>query len=514
MNKKKLMILSLTALFTLSCTSEFSEMNRDKYGATDEDLASTPIGSSDLQNQNIYAVANQENAWQMYNDLVGIYSGFCASSGFSDDFNAYAPRTGWNDYPFDDNIKHLYQGYNPIKSKSKGNMDVPAFALSTISRVAVIHRLSDIYGPMPYSQVNGIELQVPYDSQKDLYKYMLEDLKAATESLDKVPKAYDLYAPFDMIYKGDLGKWAKFGRSLMLRMAVRIAKKEPNLAKEYAEYAVAHGVISSNEESAQMISNDNPCYKVSVLWGDSRVGADIVEYMEAFNDPRSSAYFTTIPERGNRPFGLRIGATKAFKGSKLYSCPNIKGDSPMMWMSAAEVTFLMAEGALNGWNMNGKSAEELYKKGIQLSFDQWGVKMGNYLESTSKRGAFYDQFEPSLNNSSFSSDITVNWEDANGDYEKQLSKIITQKWIALFPYGTMEAWTEWRRTGYPNLMPSLNNKSSDVKDIVQVDGKDTGGMRRLKFSSQEISSNGANVKKAIEDLGGPDSYATDLWWAK
>ena len=51
--------------------------------------------------------------------------------------------------------------------------------------------------------------------------------------------------------------------------------------------------------------------------------------------------------------------------------------------------------------------------------------------------------------------ITVKWNEAD-DVEKKLERIITQKYLALFPDG-QEAWSEWRRTGYPRQIPPVNN---------------------------------------------------------
>lgn len=521
---KKIISFVLVGMSVLSCTNKFEDINRNPYGVTDEEQKTIPLGSSNIQEQNLWVMANQENGWQMYMDLPGIYSGYCAVTGFNGDFNAYVPRAGWNDYVFDDAMKHLYPSYNAIKSITKGDLSKPIFAVSTLTRIAVTHRLADIFGPVPYSKVDGVELNIPYDNQRELYLNLLKDLKEATMALDAfVAKnaANRLYEPYDFVYKGDMSKWAKYGRSLMLRLAVRIASKEPELAKQYAEYAVANGVIETNEDNAKMETNDNPTYKVAYSWTDSRVGADIVEYMTTFSDPRTPKYFTTIAARGNVPFGNRFGNPINIKeGGKAdyYSCPNIKKDTPIMWINASEVAFLKAEGALNGWNMGGKTAKELYEEGIKLSFAQWGVdesRLNEYLSNTNVRSGFTDIIIPDMNAPTFNSSINVNWDNAQGDKEKQLSKIITQKWIAMFPYNTIEAWTEWRRTGYPNMMPSLNNKSGGaVKDIYQENGKDRGGMRRLVYSTSSVSQNKDNINKAIEDLGGPDANATDLWWAK
>lgn len=516
---KKIITLSLCALALGSCTKHFEDINKNPYGVDEKILKTVPVGSTEIQDQNVWLALNQENGWQMTMDLVGVLSGFNAPTGFIDDYSAYSPRDGWNDYPYKDTYEHLYPSYNAIKAQTNGDYNDPIFAMSHISRVAITQRLTDMYGPLPYSKVDGVSTTVAYDSQRDLYLMMLDELKKASEALDAVPPAYSKYSEYDVLFGGRAQSWAKYARSLMLRMAVRMAKQEPALAKEYAEYAVSRGVIETNADNAKMPSSDNPMYKVSATWLDSRVSADIVEYMKAFKDPRTSAFFTNVGTRGAKPFGHRSGVAVNIKSNGMhanYSVPNISQNSSITMLNAAEVKFLKAEGALNGWSMGG-TPEELYKEGIKASFEEWNVAFDDsYLQQTGKRSAFVDALLPEANAPTFKSDITVQWGEANGNKEKQLSKIITQKWIAMFPYNTMEAWTEWRRTGYPNLLPSLNNKSAGrVQDISQDDqGRDRGGMRRLRFASSDVRNNSQNVKQAIGFLGGSDTHGTDLWWAK
>jgi hypothetical protein len=87
-----------------------------------------------------------------------------------------------------------------------------------------------------------------------------------------------------------------------------------------------------------------------------------------------------------------------------------------------------------------------------------------------------------------------------------MERIITQKWIAMFPEG-QEAWTEYRRTGYPKLFPVVNNNSGGtISTDVQI--------RRLPFPQNEYNTNATEVNKAIQLLGGADNGGTRLWWDK
>ena len=104
----------------------------------------------------------------------------------------------------------------------------------------------------------------------------------------------------------------------------------------------------------------------------------------------------------------------------------------------------------------------------------------------------------------------MKWNEAD-DVEKKLERIITQKYLALFPDG-QEAWSEWRRTGYPRQIPPVNNfTNSDVK---KSDGhKD--GVRRIPYPRDEYEHNGENLQKAIQQyLGGMDKASVNVWWDK
>ena len=107
------------------------------------------------------------------------------------------------------------------------------------------------------------------------------------------------------------------------------------------------------------------------------------------------------------------------------------------------------------------------------------------------------------------SECRIAWDTA-GDEETNLEQIITQKWIAIFPLGT-EAWSEYRRTGYPRLLPAVQNLGSDNVDLNRH-------ARRLTYPVEEYSSNSANLSEAVGILnsesvdGNGDSMATRVWW--
>lgn len=81
------------------------------------------------------------------------------------------------------------------------------------------------------------------------------------------------------------------------------------------------------------------------------------------------------------------------------------------------------------------------------------------------------------------------------------------KRISFFPTLSSVAWTEYRRTGYPKLIPipsDLNYSNGAIDTELQI--------RRLPFTQSEYRGNTEEVNKALGLLKGPDNGGTRLWW--
>lgn len=237
------------------------------------------------------------------------------------------------------------------------------------------------------------------------------------------------------------------------------------------------------------------------------MNASMDSYMNGYNDPRLSKYFKPAASDG-KYHGVRLGvqnmAPSKYAGSNVSNLNVDNSSTPIVWMTAAESYFLRAEGALRGWNMGG-TAKEFYEAGIKMSFDENSAgSADNYINDNTSKPADYEDPTGDGNSKSAMSQITIKWED--GNFEKSLERIITQKWIALYPDGP-EGWAEFRRTGYPKLFPVVTNYSSSV---VSSDTQ----IRRCPFPTSEYNTNPDGVKTGVAALGGADNIGTKLWWDK
>lgn len=515
---KKINILkrmfALVGLCICFSCCDFDEMNRNPYQPDDKDLLPDNYGLGlFFQQMQNFVIPVVQNQYQLCENLVGdVYGRYMAPTNDAWNEQNYAmfnAPISWLNATFNTTFPNIYGPWFKINQLTNGKGH--QYAWAQILRVASMQRMTDKYGPIPYSHIQGGSITVPYDTQEEVYKAMFNDLSEAiailTTFLESSPGSKP-FARYDLVYAGDYAKWIKFANSLKLRMAMRIVYADQNLAKKMAEEAVEHpfGLIEEVTDNANLTTKWNPLYVMWAPYTDTRACADITSYMNGYEDPRGGKYFQISSFPNGRYDGLRSGINiKNKKWALEYSAPNIQeNDFFLLWMNAAEVAFLRSEGALRGWNMKG-TAEEFYRKGITTSFQQWGVDGAEaYLANAVNKPAAYVDPNKTYGNAAISS-ITIKWDNADA-FERKLERIITQKWIAMWPLG-QEAWSENRRTGYPKFMPVKINNGGDASLT-------NGLARRIPYAPTELDNNYDNYIEAVKLLGGEDNYSTKLWWDK
>lgn len=473
------------------------------------------VGSLLMSLQNS-VIEVEQNAYQFNENLTGHPYGRYMSitnDGWNDaNFSIFNAPMNWLNSVFNDQFTRVYSSWFKLHEKYRSDTENIAWAWTEILRVAAMHRATDMYGPIPYSEIkkNDGKIKVGYDDQQAVYKGLFEDLNKSIAVLTAYVNSggnseVSALSQYDLVYKGDFSKWVKFANSLKLRMAMRIVYVDPADGRKYAEEAINHpiGVITSNADNAFIAVEKNP---IAVIYGpyeDTRMCADIMTYLKGFEDPRLPKYAKKTKD--GKYTGLRTGITIKNKAWAItnFSEPNVGDVDPLMWMCAAEVTFLRAEGAIWKWSVAG-TAEAFYNEGVRLSFEQWGIGSAtSYLADNTKTQAVYT--DDADNGSSPVSTITIKWNES-GNFEEKQERILTQKWIAMFPLGH-EAWAENRRTGYPRFYPVVINKNPDGSLNKRL-------ASRIPYGPDESFNNKDNYNKALGLLGGGDTYSVRLWWDK
>jgi hypothetical protein len=377
--------------------------------------------------------------------------------------------------------------------------------MAQVMYIIPMHIMTDLHGNVPYSEANrGVDgIFFPkYDSQQSIYMDMLAKLETAAATIGTGP---DQVGAADKLYGGDFDKWKKLANSLMLRLAMRISNVDPSTAQSYVQKAISGGVMESNEDMAwiQMASGPSQWFNQNGIsralipddWGaQNMLSKTLVDFLKDHDDPRLMIYsggigtwggpYNTDPAaQKGMPNGYDTETIKVFEGvateinrETFYSRLNpalLNVDDPFIFMTNAEVEFLLAEAALKGWHNGNATAH--YNNGVRASMQQWDI------------------FDPSLT----VSDAEVDAYLAANPFDGTEEMIGEQHWAASFMQW-YEGYSNWRRTGYPELTP------------VNYPGNVSGGeiFRRIEYYSQEVANN-PNLQE-----GGtlPDNVMTRVWW--
>lgn len=470
------------------------------------------------------SVANRyQTAYNLAADCWSGYFGQNNNWGGPNNLN-YFLKDGWVASSYTESYSTVVPLWQDLKGKSETQFP-EVFALAQVLKISAWHKATDMFGPIPYKEAGKGLITVPYDSQEEVYKSMFKELSDAIEVLTKYADNGNskLLPNADAVYAGDVHKWVVYANSLMLRLAMRVYYADAALSKKYALQAVNHsyGVMKTKDDEAKMERGASLEFKnnLDVLinqYNECRMGSSMLAYLGGYQDPRLPKYFNTSTvsqavtvgtygKYSGVPTGHDVSSNDAFRDS---SRPAITSTTPTYWMRASEVYFLLAEAALHGFAVGG-TAESLYEKGIEMSFEENGIassEVADYMSSGLKPSAYsFHLTNPSVNvDVPAVTEATTAW---SGTDEEKLEKIMIQKWIALYPNG-QEAWTEYRRTGYPKLHSVVTNYSNG-----EIDSE--VGIRRMRFPTNKSTSaeDIANLESARKLLrGGLDKAGTRLWW--
>ena len=524
--------------YILTCLAacDFEEINTNPFEMTDEMgiRDGVAVGGAILaMERTVLPVGTQADDTKVINQYETSYNLSADSwSGYFGQNNDW--ESGYNNttyYLYDDWVSATYRNsytellasWKSVKIETEKTGASELFALAQILKISAWHKTLETFGPIPYTHAGESMLVIPFDSEKDAYAAIFTELTAAIDELAPLAEQGGaIVADYDAVYAGDAKKWVKYANSLMFRLAMRLKYCAPDKAKQWAKVALGHsiGVMTAKEDEAQVsvgagYTFENNINYLASNYGDCRMGTSLYAYLNGYKDPRLEKYYTTSASTfairafdGKKYAPVPLGHTKEAGTYKDFSLPNFTNRTPTYWMRASEVCFLRAEAALE-WPGDGfGDAETWYKQGIQMSFEEndLSTDVDNYIASA---GAPVEVSISSPAGNAYTAPApTQATPEFIGDKEEKLEKIMIQKWIALFPNG-QEAWTEWRRTGYPVLNPVQVNNGNGISSVK--------GIRRMIYprSFSQSSEDRANYQDAVSKLGeGGDQATTELWWVR
>lgn len=357
----------------------------------------------------------------------------------------------------------------------------PAYSGIAKLQLAYIFSIAtDVWGDVPYSQA-GFGLQYPqprFDSQKDIYlgnqSLGIQSLFSLTrEGLADLDKPSALKPGIDDISYGSLtpaganiAAWKRMGNTLLLKFAMQVSNVAPDTSKNVINAVIAgNNYIKNNSEDYQVnftstILNQNPIYAFDILNrpDEEMLSTRFYNLMKSMNDTvrlakmytKPNGRFTTYDNGANTT--APASATRSRVGTYL---TGTGGEAPIRLITNFQRAFILAESALIFGTPGDANA--LYQEGIRASMSKVGMttaEIDNY----------------------FATNPTV--VTLSGSTEEKRKQIITQKYIAWTGNG-IEAWNDYRRTGYPVLALSQNAAGDDPNTIP----------KRLPYNGDEAARN-------------------------
>jgi len=499
---------------------------------TDElkNLDNPKVGIDDTKLNRGYLFANAElllsnQAYDGEKNIYGGYMQYFATYSIIMVGDRYLYEQARNDDLWDaytEEIKHLEQLLYLLTSDEENLPElVNKISQTRILRAYAFHRVTDAYGDVPYFEAGKAAIDATYfpvyDTQQSIYADMLKELEQAAAAMTS---GVEIFSAEDFLFNGDVEKWKKFAYSLMLRLAMRVSKADPAMAQEYITKAVNGGLMESNEDIAMIRHadgpqevNQNPRSRSIILRDPekyTKLGETFINWLKDQNDPRLMVYsggvldesvtgFTSTDmnifwyqdgiwkldpaDQAGHPHGTTIVSIEQDYGiasfedmQHAYSRPNpkmIAYDKPHVLMNYSEVLFLLSEAAMEGW-VSGDPAT-YYEDGVRAAMTQYGVFDESLIVADADIEAFLAAHPFNLS-----------------EGKKMIGE---QYWLATY-LNEQEAWSNWRRTGFPVLTPSVDAEIP----------------RRNEYQEAERSINADNYQDAASRLSNGDTFYSRVWW--
>jgi hypothetical protein len=505
---KKLLIILLSVFLLPACTERFEEINTPPTSP-----ASVPsqFVLSQVQYRSVRekgnSWTNQILQWGAWIQHYGNHNqGFTTAhyqdiQNYNDDF--------WNSMY--STMIDARKGIELAEDQDAPNIATQKVAIFEMMEILNWITLTDVVGDVPYFQAlqGGDNLSPAYDPQEQIYDDLIVRLESAVSRLNAGDGAF--FGAADLFYDGDPAKWIKFGNALQLRIALRMSNVAPAKAQEVATRIMnGGGLPSSNADDAILPTiGGGPftdMHRAAELLVRSPadapfLGQEFINTMIEKNDPRLPIIAAPTPRSVAAGGALEYrGLPPALSSTQYadinanldnYSRPNGEAfasqttERGQTSLSYAEVSFAKAEAALRGWGGSETDAQTFFEEGIRAAlsrgeFPQFGITDADIDAYVAANGTL------------------------EGSFDAKLEQIMVEKWQALALDQEDEAFSEWRRTGYPVLDPGQNQG-------------DTGGTipRRLFYSNDEPILNTENYNAAVarqSGFNGTDNYNGRVWW--
>jgi hypothetical protein len=481
MNKKIIIAIIFVLGIFASCTKDFEEINTDTKNpqvVTAEVLFTN--AQIDLSGQ-ISSTNVNLNIWKLM-------AQYWTERSYVDESNydIVNRRIADNEFRIHYSIlKGLSDAYSIVKNEVLSEPNLASKEVVRANKMAIIdllevytyQRLVDMFGNVPYSEALDPENYTPvYDDAQTIYTNLISRAQASVAALDDSEESF---GTADLIYKGDVASWIKFGNSLLVKLGIGIADGPLSALGQSTVEAASANVFTGLGDGAYFpyqssLPYVNPLYLDLVASGRSDFLITTTIYYKMHDtigmieDPRIIQYFSNLTKPAS-VYGAKAGS---YSGKMHYNSKIADPAFHGFFLTYDEVQFYLAEAAARGWNVGG-SVESFYNEGVTSSILEWGGTETEASDFLAEKPITY-----------YSS-----WQEA----------VATQAWIALYTRG-FEGYTTYRRLDYPTfVMPP--HPPTGVTVIPT----------RFTYPINEQTLNKDNYTAASTAMGG-DLLTSKLFW--
>jgi hypothetical protein len=521
------MMMTLVIFTISSCNKGFEEMNRPYNQPSTASV-------SDLFNS---VVSSMQGSWQ---EQATLHS-------FVYQITQQTTQYASSGYRMENASNELWSQYYSLLANSKlidtlvsenANKDkmTNILAMNKVLRAYKTIRMTEYFGDLPYSEagfaIYGADYYKPkFDSQEEIYKALINDLKWAVDNLSTSADQVSLGAS-ETFLKNDIPMWVKFANSLRLRCAVNMYDKDATFAGPQITEAMSKPLLADGENIGLWPKNIPGLVFDIHAWSLSanqyiRLGTTMWSYMSnndnkdgsGIFDPRCKIFYepnnagewapypqnptASTPSEGGDPYNQSRFNTWSNKGANcIYSPINFywedQNSNPVLFMTAAQVHFLKAEVYNRGIGVgkDQNAAKNEYEAGVRTScnfFTQIAIDCTKWVEGKPAGLPTAEEISALLSHEK----VAYN----TGDEAGSLKKIYAQMWVDGFRQ-PWDIWTLYRRSG-GNLPKDPNNAAYTETNY--------GIYHRYTYPSSEQDYNSDAWRAA---MGGSDNYGTKIWLEK
>lgn len=497
------------AFMALSCEKDFEEINTNSVDPTSASVNPVFLLNNAIINTSF------SNAQLIYDlgvvqQVISPNSGVLTGANYNQD-NRDVTDDHWVKY-YENVIKNTGDILGQLQlDEAQENPNLQS--MTRLVRALAFMILTDEYGDIPYSEAGkGIYEQIvlpKYDAQEDIYMDLVKEVKEAVAGFNGSAKM----ETGEVMYSGDIAKWRRFGNSLLLRLGMHLTEVNPALAQQIVSDAFAGGIMQSNEDNYVIrhdnnYRNDNGAllnateanniYLVDTFIDflqeseDPRLGALAIRYVSATSGPEQTQEngITDSADQIGMPIGYDNGSIVAVAQDlglpSFYAFTQIdryrvaKQSAPMFVVTHSQTQLLLAEAAVRGWVTGQPST--YYNAGVRAHME------------------LMVQYDPASEIPSADIDAYLAANPFNA--ANALEQIGEQYWVSCFLNGP-EAFANFRRTGFPNLIPNTYPSQDISGDFIN----------RLTYPNSEVATNNNNLSEAVARMGA-DNLDTKVWWDK